>query len=56
MVNPIETEEQYDKALERVYNLMQSDIVNGSPELDELDILSAMINEYELVHYPIEKQ
>jgi HTH-type transcriptional regulator / antitoxin HigA len=53
MLKPIKNEEQYNKALTRVYELMQTDIEEGSVASDELEVLSILIKEYELVHYPI---
>ena len=53
MLKPIKTEEEYENALAHVYELMQGDIVEGSPTSDELEILSILIKEYELAHYPI---
>jgi HTH-type transcriptional regulator/antitoxin HigA len=53
MLKPIKTEEQYDDALAHVYELMQMDIKENSPQADELEVLSILIKEYELQHYPI---
>lgn len=53
MLKPIKTEKEYDSALAHVYELMQTDIVEGSAISDELEILSLLIKEYELVHYPL---
>lgn len=53
MLKPIKTEIEYDDALAHVYELMQSDIVEGSAISDELEILSLLIKEYESVHYPV---
>lgn len=53
MLKPIKTEEQYNDALARVYELMQTDVKDGSAASDELEVLSILIKEYELVHYPI---
>lgn len=53
MLKPIKTESEYSDALARIYELMQTDIVNGSADSDELDVLSILVKEYELVHYPI---
>ncbi len=49
----IKTEEQYDIALERVYDLMQLDLKEGSRELNEAELLGVLIEQYEKVHYPI---
>ena len=53
MLKPIKSEKEYDNALAHVYELMQTDIVEGSSISDELEILSLLIKEYELVHYPV---
>ncbi|RZL46813.1 MAG: transcriptional regulator [Pedobacter sp.] len=53
MLKPIKTEEEYDNALAHLYELMQTDIIEGSLISDELEILSLLIKEYELVHYPV---
>jgi HTH-type transcriptional regulator/antitoxin HigA len=54
MLKPIKTEEEYNNALARAYELMQSDLKEGSADSDEMEILSLLIKEYELVHYPVE--
>lgn len=53
MLKPIKNEEQYNEALARVYELMQTDLKEGSVASDKLEVLSILIKEYELVHYPI---
>jgi HTH-type transcriptional regulator/antitoxin HigA len=53
MLKPIKTEKEYDEALAYVYELMQTDIAEGSVASDELEILSLLIKEYELIHYPV---
>ena len=53
MLKPIKTEAEYDDALARVYELMQTDIKEGSADLDELEILSVLVKRHELVHYPV---
>ena len=53
MLKPIKTEKEYDDALAHVYELMQTDIVDGSAISDELEILSLLIKEYELARYPV---
>jgi HTH-type transcriptional regulator/antitoxin HigA len=53
MLKPIKTEVQYDEALTRVYELMQIEIKENSREADELEVLSILVKEYELQHYPI---
>lgn len=53
MLKPVKTEDQYNKALARVYGLMQKEVVENSSESDELEVLSILIKEYENEHYPI---
>lgn len=53
MIKVIKTEQEYEAALERAYNLMQLDLVDDSPESDELDALVLFIEHYEAKHYPI---
>ena len=53
MLKPIKTEDQYDQALARVYELMQTDVKTDSPESDEIEVLSILVKEYEAEHYPI---
>lgn len=53
MLKPIKTEDQYHKALARVYELMQGEIKENSELSDELEVLSILVKEYELTHYPI---
>ncbi|MFC3560491.1 helix-turn-helix domain-containing protein [Pedobacter jamesrossensis] len=53
MLKPIKTEKEYDNALAHVYELMQTNIIEGSAISDELEILSLLVKEYELVHYPV---
>lgn len=53
MLKPIKTETEYDDALARVYELMQTNIKEGSVDSDELEILSLLVKEYELIHYPV---
>jgi len=53
MLKPIKTDQQYSDALARVYELLQTDIKEGSAASDELEILSILVKEYELVQYPV---
>lgn len=53
MLKVIKNEREYEDALARVYNLMQMDLADDSPELDELEALSLFIEHYEDKHYPI---
>ena len=49
----LKTEEQYETALERAYDLFQLDLKEGDTELDELELLGVLIEQYEKKHYPI---
>lgn len=53
MSEVIKTEQQYSDALARVYELMQIDHDEGSTGLVELEALSLLVKDYELVHYPL---
>jgi HTH-type transcriptional regulator/antitoxin HigA len=53
MLKPIKTDDQYQEALARVYDLMQIDIIENSPESDELEVLGILVSAYENEHYPI---
>ena len=53
MLRMINDEQNYEAALERVYNLMQIDIVESSLEWNELHILSLLVEQYEKTHYHI---
>ncbi len=48
----IKTEQDYEKALIRIEGLM--DAKAGTPELDELELLTALVEMYEDRHYPID--
>jgi HTH-type transcriptional regulator/antitoxin HigA len=51
-IKPIRGEAGYEQALRRVEELWDSP--EGSPESDELDILTTLIEAYEREHYPID--
>ena len=50
-IKPIRTEADYSKALARIDILM--DAKYGTPQGDELDILTILIQKYEEEHFPI---
>ncbi|TRX01499.1 helix-turn-helix domain-containing protein [Flavobacterium gawalongense] len=50
-IKPIKTENDYNQALERLEVIF--DAKNGSPEGDELEVLSILIDQYENDHFPI---
>lgn len=53
MLKIIKTETEYDAATERIYDLMQMDLEDNSPESDELEALALFVEDYESRHYPI---
>lgn len=53
IIRPIKTEEQYEEALERVYNLLQINPQPNTETGDELELLVTLIEAYENVHYPM---
>jgi HTH-type transcriptional regulator / antitoxin HigA len=55
MLKPIKNSAQYEDALARVYDLMQKDLRPESKDSDELEVLSILVKEYELDHYPVPK-
>jgi len=55
MLKPIKNNAQYEDALARVYELMQKDLKPESKDSDELEVLSILVKEYELDHYPVPK-
>ena len=54
MLKPIRSKRQLESYLERAYVLMQMDLKPKSKESDELEVLSMLIEQYELDKYPIE--
>lgn len=55
MLKPIKNDVQYEDALARISELMQKDLKPESKESDELEVLSILVKEYELDHYPMPK-
>ena len=53
MLKSIKTEKEYNDALARVHELMQIGVAEASASSDELETLSILIKEYELINYPI---
>ena len=50
----IKTEEDYEKALYRIEGIIDAEL--GTPEMDELELLTALVEMYEDRHYPIAVQ
>ncbi|HEY0794256.1 MAG TPA: helix-turn-helix domain-containing protein [Acidisarcina sp.] len=51
-VHPIHTEEDNDRALARIYELMSAR--PGTPEGEELDVLVTLVDAYETKNFPVE--
>ena len=54
MIRPIKNKKQYKTYLSRAYDLMQKDLKVNSPEMDELELLSIIIEKYEEDKMPID--
>lgn len=52
-IHPIRTGADYDAALKVVSALVDADPAPGTPEGDQLDILSILIERYEAEHFPL---
>jgi len=50
-IDPIRTERDYRKALKRIESLWDAE--PDSPEYDELEVLSTLVDAYEAQHQPI---
>jgi len=53
----LRTEQEYNKACERIYSLINStenSIDQNSPEGEEMELLSLLVEKYEQDHYPID--
>lgn len=53
-VKPIRTKKAYDEAMKRIYEIISLNPKPGTPEYDELDLLSNLAWPYEEKHYPVE--
>lgn len=51
-IRPIKTEKDYEKAMLRLENIFDAE--QGTPEGDELEVLSLLIEKYEDENFPIE--
>lgn len=47
----IESEQEYEAALARLYELFHAE--PGTPEGDEFEVLANLVEAYEAIHYPI---
>ncbi len=52
MIKVIKTESDYDAALAAIEDLIDRDPDQGTPEADELEVLSLLVGEYESRHFP----
>ncbi|MBN3757419.1 transcriptional regulator [Paraburkholderia sp. Tr-20389] len=53
-IRPLRTEEDYKTALAAVSTLVDTDPAPDTPEGDELEILSMLVEHYENEHFPLE--
>ena len=51
MLKVIKSENEYEDALARAYDLIQEDFEEGSSKSDELEVLTLLIEHYEKEHY-----
>lgn len=51
-IKPIRADKDYRNALKRIESLMEAE--GGTPEADELDVLSALVERYEEQHFPMD--
>lgn len=52
-VKPIHTKAEHTAALKRIDELMDLDPSEGTPELDELELMAMVVEEYEELHEPV---
>ncbi len=50
----IKNDEQYETVLSRIYELLQANLVEGSDDDNEIQLLTLLVQDYEKKHYPIE--
>lgn len=53
MIKVIKTNEQYEKALEAIEELIDLDPQPGTEDADKLELLTLLISNYEKEHFPI---
>ncbi|KVE26453.1 transcriptional regulator [Burkholderia singularis] len=53
-IQPIRTDADYKAALAAVSALVDADPAPGTPEGDQLDILSILVERYEAEHFPLD--
>jgi HTH-type transcriptional regulator/antitoxin HigA len=52
-IKPIKTDADYHSTMERIDTIFDAE--PGTEEGDELDVLTLLVENYEKIHYPIEK-
>jgi len=52
-VKPIRTKKDYEHTLSRIDELIAREPKENSPDYDELDVISTLVEAYEATHYPI---
>lgn len=52
-MKPIQSKSDYERAMARIMELMDADFEDGSPEDNELERLSKLVEKYEGENYPI---
>lgn len=55
VIKVIKTEQDHAEAMARLMALMDQDPAEGSDEDNELEVLSVLIEQYENIHFPIDK-
>ncbi len=53
-IRPIVTEADYGRALREVETYFDNEPAPGTPDAGRFDVLSALIGQYEALHWPIE--
>jgi HTH-type transcriptional regulator / antitoxin HigA len=53
MSKVLKSETDYEIALNRLCDLIQTDVLPDTPESDEMDLLALVIEDFETRHYPI---
>lgn len=54
MLKPIKTKKDYKTTLNRIAELMDIDIAEGSNEYNELEVLAILVDDYETKNFPID--
>ncbi len=54
IIKPVRSKTDYNLAIKRIDELIDLNPKKGTPEFDELDIISTLVAAYEDIHFPIE--